>query len=298
MQTRSTKPAEVEKKWYVIDGQGLVVGRLATIIAMRLRGKHKPSYTPHVDDGDNIIVINAEKVVLTGRKLQQKVYHHHTGFIGGIKERRADFILERPLPGADRREGRRAHAAARPARPPSVRQPARLQGLDASARGPAARGARHRRPQSQEHPEGLIVAETVQSLEDLGSLKTAAADEAPKYVQKLDPQGRAYATGKRKDAVARVWVKPGAGKIIINNRTLETYFARPVLRMMIQQPLVISQPQRPVRRRLHGLGRRTVGPGRRGSSRHLEGADLLRAGPARRAQARRLPDPRFARRRA
>jgi large subunit ribosomal protein L13 len=91
--TRSTKPAEVEKKWYLIDGQGLVVGRLATIIAMRLRGKHKPSYTPHVDDGDNIIVINAEKVVLTGRKLQQKVYHHHTGFIGGIKERRADFIL-------------------------------------------------------------------------------------------------------------------------------------------------------------------------------------------------------------
>jgi len=96
--TRSTKPAEVEKKWYVIDGQGLVVGRLATIIAMRLRGKHKPSYTPHVDDGDNIIVINAEKVVLTGRKLTQKVYHHHTGFIGGIKERRADFILNGRFP--------------------------------------------------------------------------------------------------------------------------------------------------------------------------------------------------------
>ncbi len=93
MQTRSTKPAEVDKKWYVIDGEGLVVGRLATIVALRLRGKHKPSYTPHVDDGDNIIIINAEKVVLTGRKLQQKIYHHHTGFIGGIKERRADFIL-------------------------------------------------------------------------------------------------------------------------------------------------------------------------------------------------------------
>ncbi|BAT60518.1 50S ribosomal protein L13 [Variibacter gotjawalensis] len=98
LQTRSTKPAEVEKKWFVIDGQGLVVGRLATIIAMRLRGKHKASYTPHVDDGDNIIVINAEKVVLTGRKLQQKVYHHHTGFIGGIKERRADFILNGRFP--------------------------------------------------------------------------------------------------------------------------------------------------------------------------------------------------------
>jgi small subunit ribosomal protein S9 len=83
------------------------------------------------------------------------------------------------------------------------------------------------------------VAETVQSLEDLGSLKSAA-DEAPKYTQKLDQHGRAYATGKRKDAVARVWVKPGAGKIVINDRTLETYFARPVLRMMIQQPLVLA----------------------------------------------------------
>lgn len=94
MPTYSAKPAEVEKKWVLIDGQGLVVGRLASIIAMRLRGKHRPSYTPHVDDGDNVIVINAEKVVLTGRKLQQKVYHHHTGYIGGIKERSAAFILE------------------------------------------------------------------------------------------------------------------------------------------------------------------------------------------------------------
>ncbi|MBN8920337.1 MAG: 50S ribosomal protein L13 [Rhizobiales bacterium] len=93
MTTYSAKPAEVEKKWVLIDGEGLVVGRLASIIAMRLRGKHKPTYTPHVDDGDNVIVVNAEKVVLTGRKLQQKVYYHHTGYPGGIKERRADFIL-------------------------------------------------------------------------------------------------------------------------------------------------------------------------------------------------------------
>jgi large subunit ribosomal protein L13 len=98
MKTYSAKPAEVEKKWVVIDGTGLVVGRLATIVSMRLRGKHKASYTPHVDDGDNVIVINAEKVVLTGRKLQNKVYYHHTGFIGGIKERTAKFILEGRFP--------------------------------------------------------------------------------------------------------------------------------------------------------------------------------------------------------
>jgi large subunit ribosomal protein L13 len=98
MKTYSAKPAEVEKKWVMIDGQGLVVGRLASIIALRLRGKHKPTYTPHVDCGDNVIVVNAEKVVLTGRKLQQKVYYHHTGYIGGIKERTAKFIMEGRFP--------------------------------------------------------------------------------------------------------------------------------------------------------------------------------------------------------
>jgi len=98
MSTYSAKPAEVEKKWIMIDATGLVVGRLASIVAMRLRGKHKPTYTPHVDDGDNVIVVNAEKVVLTGRKRDKKVYHHHTGFIGGIKERTARSILEGKFP--------------------------------------------------------------------------------------------------------------------------------------------------------------------------------------------------------
>ena len=87
------------------------------------------------------------------------------------------------------------------------------------------------------------MAETIQTLEELSSLKPAAAPAPPKYVQKLDKQGRAYATGKRKDAVARVWIKMGAGKIVINTRPVETYFARPVLRMMIQQPLVAANRQ-------------------------------------------------------
>ncbi len=98
MTTTSVKPAEVEKKWVMIDATGLVVGRLASIIALRLRGKHKPSFTPHVDDGDNVIVINAAKVVFTGRKRDKKVYHHHTGFIGGIKEQTARSILEGRFP--------------------------------------------------------------------------------------------------------------------------------------------------------------------------------------------------------
>ena len=96
--TTVTKHGEVEKKWVVIDASGLVVGRLATIVAMRLRGKHKASFTPHVDDGDNVIIVNAEKVVFTGRKLQQKNYYHHTGYPGGIKERNARTIMEGRFP--------------------------------------------------------------------------------------------------------------------------------------------------------------------------------------------------------
>ncbi len=98
MKTYSTKPAEVQKKWVTIDATGLVVGRLAAIVAARLRGKHKPTYTPHVDDGDNVIVINAAKAVFTGRKRERKVYYHHTGFIGGIKRLTAKQIMEGKFP--------------------------------------------------------------------------------------------------------------------------------------------------------------------------------------------------------
>ncbi len=96
--TYSAKTEEITRKWYVVDADGLVLGRLATIIASRLRGKHKPSFTPHVDCGDNIIVVNAEKVRLTGRKASGKVYYWHTGFPGGIKERTAGQILAGRFP--------------------------------------------------------------------------------------------------------------------------------------------------------------------------------------------------------
>ena len=98
MKTYSAKPAEVEKKWVLIDANNLVVGRLATLVAMRLRGKHKPTFTPHVDMGDNVVVINAEKVAFTGRKLDQKAYHWHTGYPGGIKERTARKVIEGRFP--------------------------------------------------------------------------------------------------------------------------------------------------------------------------------------------------------
>ena len=98
MTTFSQKPADVVKKWVLIDAEGLVVGRLATIVANRLRGKHKPTFTPHVDDGDNVIIINADKVVFTGKKFTDKVYYWHTGHPGGVKERTARQLLEGRFP--------------------------------------------------------------------------------------------------------------------------------------------------------------------------------------------------------
>jgi large subunit ribosomal protein L13 len=98
MTTFSQKPAEVEKKWIIIDATDLVVGRLASIVANRLRGKHKPTFTPHVDDGDNVIIINADKAVFTGNKLEQKKYYWHTGYPGGIKERTAKAMMEGRFP--------------------------------------------------------------------------------------------------------------------------------------------------------------------------------------------------------
>lgn len=99
MKTFNLKPADVEKKWVLIDAEGLVVGRLATVVARILRGKHKPSYTPNVDCGDNVIVINAAKVALTGRKREQATFHWHTGFPGGIKGQTAGKTLEGKFPG-------------------------------------------------------------------------------------------------------------------------------------------------------------------------------------------------------
>ena len=97
-QTKSATPSTVEKKWHLIDADGLVVGRVASLIANILRGKHKPSYTPHIDCGDNVVVINADKVRFTGKKLGQKVYYKHTGYAGGIKGITAAKVLDGKFP--------------------------------------------------------------------------------------------------------------------------------------------------------------------------------------------------------
>ena len=93
--TYIAKPAEVERKWYVVDAEGQTLGRLASEVAKVLRGKHKAIYTPHVDTGDHVIIINADKIVVTGKKLDQKIYAHHTGYAGGLKERTLRQMLDK-----------------------------------------------------------------------------------------------------------------------------------------------------------------------------------------------------------
>ena len=111
--TLSLKPAEVNKDWVLIDAEGLVLGRLASIIANRLRGKHKPQFTPHVDCGDNVVIINAAKVRITGNKAANSVFYYHTGYAGGIKGRTLGERLE-GAPGKRAGEGGGAHDHPRP----------------------------------------------------------------------------------------------------------------------------------------------------------------------------------------
>ena len=96
--TKFLKTAEIEKKWILIDAEDVVVGRLATFVAMRLRGKHRPDYTPHIDCGDNVIIINADKVHFTGKKRSDKIYYRHTGYVGGLKETTAAKVLDGRFP--------------------------------------------------------------------------------------------------------------------------------------------------------------------------------------------------------
>ncbi len=93
--TYSAKRGDIQEKWWVVDAEGMVLGRLASVVASRLRGKHNPMFTPHVDCGDFIVVVNAEKIVLTGRKLKQKMYYRHSGYIGGLTEITAEKLLEK-----------------------------------------------------------------------------------------------------------------------------------------------------------------------------------------------------------
>ncbi len=194
MKTYSARKEDVQRDWYVVDAEGKVLGRLACEIASRLRGKHKPVYTPHVDTGDFIIVVNAEKVVLTGRKLTDKMYYSHSGYPGGLKSITAENLLQ---------TGRK-RCSALPSRVCFRRTPweGRCSGSSRSTRA-ARMGTKPRAP-------GRSSCRLSQGRFDL----------------ERNMEKRFYATGKRKTAIARVYMKEGSGQLIINKRNFDDYFTR------------------------------------------------------------------------
>ncbi len=146
--TISIKPADVKKDWVLIDAEGLILGRLAAIVATRLRGKHKPTFTPHVDCGDNIVIVNADKVKLTGKKMQDSIFYHHTGYAGGIKGRSVKERLDGKHPESvvekavermitrgplQRQQMKNLHVYAGPEHPHAAQQP---KALDVAALNP------------------------------------------------------------------------------------------------------------------------------------------------------------------
>ena len=297
--THSTKTADVEKKWLLIDAKGLVVGRLATIVAMRLRGKHKPSFTPHIDDGDNVIVVNAEKVVLTGRKRDQKVYYHYTGFIGGIKERTAKSILDGRYPERVVVKAVERMLPRGPAGQEAARQPQGLQGPGPSARGAVAesstspssirRTAGAPDPWPRPFPPSPISRRRRsprRSWKPRFTCRSSTSWAAPTRPASARTPSRASGSS------------PARAQATVNGKALDVYFARPVLRMILNQPLVVAN-----RFGQYDLTVTVAGgglSGQAGAVRHGLAKALTYYEPELRgaAEERGLPHPRLARRRA
>ena len=217
MKTYSAKPGEITREWYLVDADGLTLGRLATLIADTLRGKRKPQYTPHVDTGDFVIVVNAEKIHVTGNKLDQKMYYRHSGYPGGLKSR----TLREQL---DRRPTEVLRAAVKGMLPKNRLARQQLTKLKIYA-GP-------------EHPHGPQNPKPLQWSSDLSQI------------------AQYRGTGKRKTSVARVILRPGDGTTWVNGRTLDEYFPRNIWRTIATSPLKVAgvEGQYDLRVRVHGGG--------------------------------------------
>ena len=222
-----------------MDAAGKVLGRLASEIARRLRGKHKPEFTPHVDTGDYIVVVNADKLRVTGRKAQNKIYHRHSGYPGGIYSDELRQAAGAPA-GARAEDGGEGHAAQGPARLRDAEEDEGVCRREPSAHGAAA--ANHWRCRASWHCN----------------------------------VSNNYGTGRRKSAVARVFIKPGKGDIVVNGKPVDEFFSRETGRMVVRQPLELTKTTRQLRHHGQRRRRRRVGPGRRGAPRHHARADRVR----------------------
>ena len=206
MKTYQPKAGEIERRWFLVDATGQNLGRLAVQVANLLHGKGKPSFVPHLDVGDFVVVINAEKVAVTGKKLTQKTYYHHSQHPGGIKaislgkllDEAPERVIERSVRGMIRQLGRRALLEAEGVR--------RCRSSPCRTAAGGAGGAVDR------GDKGRMMEATI----------------------------RCPGTGRRKASVARVWLQAGAGKIEVNERSMDEFFPRQTLRMILSQPLRVA----------------------------------------------------------
>ena len=201
MKTVSAKPADVKHEWFVIDATDKVLGRVASEVALRLRGKHKAIYTPHVDTGDFIVVVNAEKLRVTGNKANDKVYYRHSGYPGGIYATKfKDMQAKHP--------GRALEKAVKRMLPKGPLGYAMVKKLKVYA------GATH--PHTAQQPRALEIQGAVM----IGNWN--------------------YGTGRRKSSVARVFIKRGTGLIVVNGKAVGDYFGRQTSIMVVKQPLLLT----------------------------------------------------------
>ena len=278
MRTYTPKPGEITRTWHVIDATDVVLGRLASQTAILLRGKHKATFAPHVDVGDFVIIINADKVALTGAKLQQKKAYHHSGFPGGLKATSyTELLAKNPEKAIEK--------AVRGMLPRTTLGKAQLSKLK------VYRGTEHPHAAQQptalrDHPGGPVMTENVQIDETAGTdvndalvteytseSETAVAGETAQRPRATAPGA---ATGRRKQAVARVRIVPGTGEWTINGRTLEGYFPNKVHQQIVNEPLRVLELDGAydVLVRVHGGGPSgQAGAVRLGVARSLNGID-------------------------
>ncbi len=220
VRTFSPKVTEIQRTWFVVDADGLVLGRLASSVAAILRGKHRPYFAPHVDTGDHVIVVNADKVVLTSGKADAKMAYRHSGYPGGLRSTSyAELLADKPAELI--RRSVRGMLPKNTPRPPDARQAAGLRRPRASPLRPEARAARAAR-----RPPGRL-------------------STRPRLIDRRDithamPVPLSQTTGRRKQAVARVRFRPGQGAITVNKLPIEKYFTSATHRMLVTEPLRVT----------------------------------------------------------
>ena len=269
VRTYSPKPGEIERQWHVIDASDVVLGRLATHAATLLRGKHKPTFAPHVDTGDFVVIVNAGKVALTGNKRQTKVAYRHSGYPGGLKQVGYDELLTK-------RPERAIELAVKGMLPHNKlgRQLIKKLKVYAGAEHPHARAAAGA---VRDQADRAVSAGEGSSMTDI--TETEVADPrgrraAPAPVARAPRGDRPIQTvGRRKEAIVRVRIVPGTGKITCNGRDLEAYFPSKVHQQLIKEPLVTAEKPEAVRRHRQPAWRRHHRPGRCAAAGHRPGAD-------------------------